>query len=375
MSNQVATKAVSYRLPLSREAGERFGITGSEWKVLTEVVFPMAQAAESILLALSYCKARHLDVMKKPCHIVPMWSSKENRYVDTIWPGVSELRTTATRTGAYGGAEPTNFGPPRKHTFKGQSKPRGNKPAKSYEATIEFPEFAQITVYRLVQGQKLAFPGPRVVFLETYSKISNNIDVPNDKWQRSPSYMLEKCAEAAALRRAFPEEIGDDHSWEEMEGKDIIDVVPKAEPRPSRADVEGADEGDAGDPPVVEEAASSGTAEAGGAAPGQFTAGTGDARDAFPEDDDEPVEAAAEAPVEQKQETPKDGPFEVLKAHLGTVRDQIAKIDFPGDLSKIKEETKARITATKGLSEDERSALFGLLASIFLDRQREIKGK
>jgi hypothetical protein len=35
--------------------------------VLVEAIFPSAQSAESIILALDYCRARNLDIMKKPC--------------------------------------------------------------------------------------------------------------------------------------------------------------------------------------------------------------------------------------------------------------------------------------------------------------------
>jgi len=38
-------------------------------------------------------------------------------------------------------------------------------------------------------------------------------------WAKRPRGQLEKCAEAAALRRAFPEEIGNEYAAEEVEGQ------------------------------------------------------------------------------------------------------------------------------------------------------------
>ena len=43
--------------------------------------------------------------------------------------------------------------------------------------------------------------------------------MPNHVWERRPDGQLEKCAEAAALRRAFPEELGNEYTAEEMEGQ------------------------------------------------------------------------------------------------------------------------------------------------------------
>jgi hypothetical protein len=44
-------------------------------------------------------------------------------------------------------------------------------------------------------------------------------------WRRRTRGQLDKCAEAAALRAAFPEELGNDYSAEEMEGQ-VIDHAP-----------------------------------------------------------------------------------------------------------------------------------------------------
>jgi hypothetical protein len=61
---------------------------------------------------------------------------------------------------------------------------------------------------------------PRCCFLETFSG-TKGLNVPNEKWQKAPFQMLEKCAEAASLRRAFPEELGNAYTAEEMEGKEF----------------------------------------------------------------------------------------------------------------------------------------------------------
>ena len=51
-------------------------------------------------------------------------------------------------------------------------------------------------------------------------------------WASRPVGQLEKCAEAGALRRAFPEEIGNDLTAEEMEGQHIIDDAAHAPEKP-----------------------------------------------------------------------------------------------------------------------------------------------
>ena len=54
-------------------------------------------------------------------------------------------------------------------------------------------------------------------------------------WKKRPRGQLDKAAEAAALRAAFPEELGNDYAAEEMEGQ-VIDHVEAAAapPRPTR---------------------------------------------------------------------------------------------------------------------------------------------
>ena len=191
------------RLPYHSAVEERFGVSKAEWMALVDAVFPSAKSAESVILALSYCAARKLDPMKKPVHIVPIWNREKRRYDETVWPGIGELRTTAFRTGLYAGRDATKYG-------EMITKKIGSGDA---AVTITFPEWAQITVYRTVNGQRVAFEGPAVYWEETFSEAKGG--APNAMWRKRPHSQLDKCAEAAALRAAFPEEIGEDYTDDE----------------------------------------------------------------------------------------------------------------------------------------------------------------
>jgi hypothetical protein len=105
---------------------------------------------------------------------------------------------------------------------------------------VTFPEWCQITVYRLLEGQRIAFPGPRVYWLETYATAFAKSDLPNEMWKDRSRGQLEKCAEAAALRKAFPEELGADYTIDEAP-RQMRNVTPAdAEPaaRPDRTEIE-----------------------------------------------------------------------------------------------------------------------------------------
>jgi len=217
------------RLPYHPAIQDRFGIDKAGWKALVEAVFPSAKSIDSVAMVLSYCKARNLDPFKKPVHIVPMWDNKSGGYVETVWPGIAELRTTAFRTGHYAGCDEAEFGPMQKRAFTGKVKEWKDGRQSWVEKTVdvEFPEWCRITVYRELGGRPCKFVGPKVKWLENYATIGNS-DVPNEMWQTRPEGQLEKCAEAAALRKAFPEELGGELTAEEMEGRRLHDAAAAA---------------------------------------------------------------------------------------------------------------------------------------------------
>jgi len=222
MSESTAMVAAP-RLPYHAAIQERYGVDKSGWKALVEAIFPDAQTTDAVVLALAYAKQRNLDVFKRQVHIVPIWNKKLRRLVETVWPGISELRTTAFRTGHYVGRDATAFGPPATKTWK----------TESGKVEVAFPEWAQITLYRNTEAGRAAFPGPRVYWLETFGTMKGG--APNSMWERRPSGQLEKCAEAGALRAAFPEEIGNDFIAEEVShdwhGRPAVESSPEGKSR------------------------------------------------------------------------------------------------------------------------------------------------
>lgn len=184
------------RIPWDPEIGRLYGeigITEATWPALLDTMFPGVKDPRAIALALSYSRARMLDPFKVRVYVVPFQSQDADAPKWTIMNSIGDLRATAFRTGEYGGKTGTNWGPMIELGFKqGAFK-------------IWVPEFAQMNVFRIVGGEPREFEGPTVWWEESY-QTGHKTDVPNIQWRRRPRYMLEKCAEAAALRTAFPEE-------------------------------------------------------------------------------------------------------------------------------------------------------------------------
>lgn len=165
---------------------------------MKEILYPDVQDDKVLLMAFDYCKARKLDIMKRPIQIVPVWDSKAKMYKSTIWPSISEIRTTASRTGQYAGKSEAIFGE--------------EITEKIGEQEVKYPLWCKITVYKVVAGIKCDFTAK--LLWKEYFKTKKG-GSPNQMWSTRPYAQLEKCTEAAALRSAFPEEIGNDYIGEE----------------------------------------------------------------------------------------------------------------------------------------------------------------
>lgn len=195
------------------------------WSTLQNSVFPGAKD-ESIILAVDYCKARKLDILKKPCHIVPMQvtlSGEKERgsdgklydkkiWRDVIMPGIYEQRITAFRTGQMAGQDEPVFG--ETISFKG----------------VDAPEWCRVTVYRFINGERCAFSHTEY-FNEACATTKEG--KLNSMWSKRPRGQLAKCAEAGALRKAFPDELGGVITAEEINEDQVNHQENKLSPESS----------------------------------------------------------------------------------------------------------------------------------------------
>ncbi len=217
-------EAVNLPAPVARR-----GISEAQWRTLMNNLYPGA-AAESVVMVWDYCAARKLDPLKKPCHIVPM-QVRDARSGDYIWrdvvmPGIYEYRTTATRTGLYMGHSKPEYGPEIEHLG------------------VKVPEWCAMTIYRWNKeaGCRVEYP-VQVYFREcagTRKDKQTKEPMLNQRWAVAPIQMMTKVCEAAGLREAFPDELGGEATFEEMEGR-VIEAEPQqAAPNP-RGDLSGVD--------------------------------------------------------------------------------------------------------------------------------------
>lgn len=183
-------------------------INADIWGALQSSIYVGANP-QSILLAIQYCRARGLDPLKKPVHIVPMEvkdaRTGEKAWRDVIMVGINELLATASRTGEFVGKDAPVFGPLADH----------------FGAMV--PDWCEITVWRRVNGERVGFTA--VEFFEECAatkKIYENkrptgaVEL-NYMWGKRPRGQLAKTTLASALRVAFPVEIGSTYAAEEFD--------------------------------------------------------------------------------------------------------------------------------------------------------------
>jgi hypothetical protein len=75
------------------------------------------------------------------------------------------------------------------------------------------PEFCAVTVYKIIAGQRVGFT--HTEFFEEACNTTKDGSL-NSMWTKRKRGQLAKCAEAGALRKAFPEESGGIISAEEV---------------------------------------------------------------------------------------------------------------------------------------------------------------
>lgn len=169
---------------------------------------------DELKLFIQVCKGASLNPFLKQVFLVPRWDSVAGREVRAIQVSIDGFRAIAESSGAYAG----NDDP----VYDGESDievPAKTGPAKK----LTVPNKATVTVYKMINGQRFGFtatarwteyyPGPKMGF----------------QWHIRPYLMLGKCAEALALRKAFPKLLSGMYASEEMDkGQGEVNEAEKA---------------------------------------------------------------------------------------------------------------------------------------------------
>ena len=163
----------------------------------------VAKGATDLELELFFhaCKRTGLDPLMKQIYAIKRWDSKDKIEKMTFQTGIDGYRLIADRTGCYAGSSDAEY-------------------------TIglnDLPVVAKVTVTKLVSGIPCQFTSS--ARWAEYVQLSKE-GIPTSMWKKMPFLMLAKCAEALALRKAFPAELSGVYTHEEMQQADEQQATP-----------------------------------------------------------------------------------------------------------------------------------------------------
>lgn len=139
-------------------------------------VIPEGTPAPVLRMFSRFCTESGLSPFKRQIYLQKRRSKKNGAYVGnfSIEPGIDGLRAIAEQTGNYAGSDDAIF----EHN------------------DARHPIKATVTVWKFVKGIRCPFT--------TSARWDEYVPQEDWMWRKMPHGQLEKCAEAKALRKAFP---------------------------------------------------------------------------------------------------------------------------------------------------------------------------
>lgn len=147
---------------------------------------------EELAFFAQVCRHKGLDPFAGEIVAIPRWDSKAGRNVLVIQETVAGLRALAERSGLYNGQDPPAWCGPD---------------ARWVEVWLDTktpPAAAKVAVYRKGWDR----PTVGIARYSSYVQLDKG-GGPKGLWKTGPDFMLWKCAEAAALKRAFKHAMAD----------------------------------------------------------------------------------------------------------------------------------------------------------------------
>lgn len=158
-------------------------------------MFAKGLSPEQFKIYCMTCNRLNLDPVAKHIYGI-LRSNKDGSKQLTIQIGIDGFRFIADRTGAYAPGETEYLYDKNKNLIG-----------------------AKVWVKKMVQGQAFAFS--ETALMSEYKPSKNDF-----MWKQFPHTMIAKCAEAKALRRAFPNEFCGVYSKEEMAQANYTEQQP-----------------------------------------------------------------------------------------------------------------------------------------------------
>jgi phage recombination protein Bet len=152
---------------------------------------------------LEICKARNLNPFTRQIFFVARWDSQKRREVYTAQVSIDGLRAQAQRTGLYDGQDEPEF---------------------EYDENGDL-KLARVRIYR----KDWSRPAVGVAHFTEYAQYNKEGKL-TQMWATKQHIMLAKCAEALAIRKAFPEDTSGLYVAEEMGNNNIpsLDAMAQA---------------------------------------------------------------------------------------------------------------------------------------------------
>lgn len=150
---------------------------------------------DELALFAHVCKRTGLDPFARQIYAVKRWNSQDGKESMALQTGIDGYRLIADRTGCYAGSSDPEY----------------------VLGVDGYPDVAKVTITKLVNGVPCAFTSS-ARWDEYVQKTKDG--KPTHMWHKMPFLMLGKCAEALALRKAFPAELSGLYTHEEMQQVD-----------------------------------------------------------------------------------------------------------------------------------------------------------